>query len=73
MKDEYIYKPYISAFLDEGYFFIGDASFPNQTRPPMIIPDPDVVFWDYEFNSLGLIKTDGRGLLHGPLEAVRVL
>lgn len=66
-----IVRKYTEAFLDEGYFFVGLAAFPNGTRPPESVPDPDVIFWDYEINSLGLIKSDGRGLMHGPIEVVR--
>lgn len=67
-----IYRPYTSTTVDEGYIFIGVASFPFGMRPPELIPDPDIVFTEIEYASIGLGRNQGQNLPYGPLDWVRV-
>lgn len=65
-----MFRPYITTTIDEGYIFVGGASFPPGMRPAELLEDPDVQFGQLEFASLGIGRSNASDLPYGPLDWV---
>lgn len=53
-------RPYQLEILEEGYIFMGLASFPNGKRPYTPIVSKQLKYGDLEFVAIGLGRNDGR-------------